>query len=876
MNEEFAFHIQMETARLVSRGLSEREAHRRARASFGGLDRHREEMRDERGTSWLDDAAADLGYALRAMRRSPGFAIAVAVTLGVGIGVNGIIFSFVNSILFRPIPVSDAQGLVAMFTRDTRSGDADQLDYDDYLDFRDRSGAFAGLAAMNGVPLNLASGGDANSVADLVWGEIVSENFFSVLQMRPTLGRFFTESDAPQGANPFAVLSYDAWRHRFHGDTAVIGRRIRLNGTEFTIVAVAASGFHGMRSFGFWPELWVPLGMHRAIMPGSTALAGRGDGWLLTVGRMRSGWSLQQTQRVAEQFAARLAVSFPATNAHTSVMIIPARSGFDNPTYIKPKILVLVSATGILAATVMLLLICANLANVQLARAAGRAREIAIRLSLGCSRKRLTRQLLVESVVLAVPGAIIGSLLVLLSPLIEASLLPHMQHAIGFDTRADWRVTTFTASLGLVAAVLFGLLPSLRATRSDIVVSLSSVIGGRRRTGRFPFRLRSALVVTQLAMSVVLLVAGTLFVRSLLAARGADVGFDPSNRLIASVNVELQGYDEARGRRFYDDVLARVRALPNVVAASWVFPVPFDGFGTGINLYVNGMQASSETPAISIDASYAAEDFVKALGLRMLAGRGFTVSDSAGSPAVMVVSRSMATRLWPGKDPIGQRARRGGPSGTEVTVIGVVADARYVMLESGPAARAYIPQRQHYRGSSTLVIDARDRSTDVIATVRLIIAKADPTLPVYGVTTMAANVRSGFAVSSSAAYVFGFFGALALVIASVGLYAVVASSVAERTREIGVRIALGSTPSGVLRLVLRGSARLGIVGLSVGLLLAAAVSRGMGSLLMGLSASDPVTFVLVPVALAIVVFIATYLPARKAVRLDPIAALRSD
>ncbi|HET9424898.1 MAG TPA: ABC transporter permease, partial [Gemmatimonadaceae bacterium] len=586
MEEEFGFHIEMETRRLVAEGISAAEARRRARVSFGGADAHREAMRDGRGTQWIEDAAADLRYALRSMRRSPGLAIAVALTFGVGVGVNGIVFSFVNSILLRPLPAGQTEELVAMYSHDVSDGDADPIGYDDFLDYRRRSGAFADLAAFNGVPLNLVAG--ASGSGDMVWGDIVSENFFSVLRMRPAVGRFFTEADGPAGANPLVVLSHRAWRIRFRGDSNVVGQRIRLNGTEFTVVGVAPEGFHGLRTFGFWSDMWVPLGMHRVIVPGSR-LEGRGSGWLLTVGRIRPGTSIEATRRSAMLFAKQLQAGYPESNANIEVLVVPAGRGFDNPTSVKPAVLLLVSATGIIAASLMLLLICANLANVQLARAAARGREIAVRLSLGCSRPRLTRQLVVESVTLALPGALIGAGLLWLAPMVEQGLLPRMQHAVGFDARPDWRVIAFTTALSLLAVMLFGLLPALRATRSDIAPSLSTVIGRHRRSGRLPERLRGSLVVSQLAISVVLLVAGTLFVRSLLVAQAADVGFDHDRRLLASVNLQLQGYDPAKGRRFFDDVLARVRALPGVTAATWAGPIPFDGFGTGVPLWVEGM-----------------------------------------------------------------------------------------------------------------------------------------------------------------------------------------------------------------------------------------------------------------------------------------------
>ena len=433
MEEEFRFHVEMETTRLVEReGLSASEARRRALVAFGGLDAHREEMRDGRGARWLDDLIVDLRYALRATRRSPGFAIAVALTLGVGIGVNGIIFSAVDALLFRPLPVREPSRLVALFSVDTKSKQPMAMAYEDYADFRDKSGVFDGLAAMSDMPLNLAVPW-RTGVADMVWGSLVTENFFTVLGMQPSLGRFFTPDDAPTGANPFAVLTYDCWQARFGGDPSVVGRTIRLNGTGFTVVAIAPRGFRGLRTFGFWPEIYVPMAMHDIAIPGSLhMLEGRAGGGFMAVGRMRPGLDRARTEVASAGFAAQLARAYPATNATTSAIVIPAAGGFDNPAFVKPRVIFLASALGIFASFVTLVIICANLANLQLARLASRVHEIAIRLSLGCSRGRLTRQMLVESSVVALPGALLAVALLRLGPLFEAAMVPHLQFRVGF------------------------------------------------------------------------------------------------------------------------------------------------------------------------------------------------------------------------------------------------------------------------------------------------------------------------------------------------------------------------------------------------------------------------------------------------------------
>ena len=876
MEEEFRFHMEMETARLVRDGVAPAEAERRARVAFGGLDHHREAMRDGRGTRWLNDVRADVRYAIRAMIRRPGFATATAITLGLGVGLSGIVFGYVNSMLFRPIPARAPGELVSLFQTDTRSGNARQLGYEDFLDFRDKSGTFADFAGFTGTPLNLVvPGARSDEAADLIWGELVTENYFALLDMRPAAGRFFTAADAPQGANAFAVLSYESWQTRFGGDPSIAGRIVRVNGTPFTIVAVAPRGFRGMRTFGFWPEMWVPIGMHLVAMPGSTTLLqGRGGGMLMTVARMKPGQDRRSTEVASQVFARQRAQAYPASNADVGAMVIPAKVGFDNPGFVKPGVLVLASALSVFASLVTLLIICANLANLQLARAAERGPEMAIRLSLGGARARLMRQLLTESAVLALPGVLIAMAMPYLTPLVEAQMVPKLQFQVGFQATPDLRVMLFTGGVALLAVAMFGLVPALRASRADLRHAMSSMpasAGGSRR----PVRLRGLLVVSQVALSMILLVGGGLFVRSLMLTRSMDFGFDLKDRAFMSVNLGLQNYDEARGRKFYDDVLTRVRSLPDVATASWGFPVPFDTYGRGVLLFVDGARTNARDGSVSTEASWVAEGFLDALGLRLQAGRDFSLADSAGTPRVLIVSRGLATRLWPGVEPIGRRGRLGAADGPEFTVIGVVDDAKFTVIGPTTSTRAYVSLRQRYRDWQTLVVHTRGTPASVIPRLEGIVADADPTLPVFGVTTIEEGVESGLSASRSAASIAGFFGLLGLLIAAVGLYAVVASSVAERTREMGVRLALGATPRDTMRLAMVSGVKLGAIGLAIGLAGAVATAKLMAGLLFGLSAFDPVTFVGVPLGLALIVLLATYLPARRVARLNPVTALRA-
>jgi predicted permease len=875
MEEEFAFHLEMETARLRALGRSPDQARRQALLAFGGSDRYREEMRDSRGLRWLHDAVDDLRYAMRIHRRRLGLSMAVALTLGIGVGVNGFTYAVIDGILVRPLPARNAGQLVAVFPRDASTGQIGTLGYDDYLDFRDKSGAFADVAGTTGTPMNLVASQGGLGAADMVWGEMVTENYFSVLDMTPALGRFFTAADAPQGANAFAVLSYPSWRDRFNGDAGVIGRTVRVNGTDFTVVAVAPKHFKGLRLLGYWPELWVPVGMWKTVTPGFTnLLTGRGSGLLTTFARLHDGWTIDRTTDAATAFARQLDESRGLQERQRTVMLMSARSGFENPQIIKPRVLVLSSALGMFASIVTLLVICANLANLQLARAAARRREIGIRLALGCSRFRLGRQLLAEMIVLAFPGAIVAALILLAAPVIEPLLFPRFLFRVGIDLTPNLRIALVTTAVGLTAVVCLGIIPAFRSARTNLTGALVNVVGAPRRMIGRRVTLRGVLVVSQLALSVVLLVASALFARSLATAETSDLGFDPRAGLLTSVNVRLQGYDQPKARQFYDDVIARVRALPETQSAAWVFPVPFDTEDLRVMLLPEGA-ANSSTSGLRTSVSFVGDDFVNALGLKLLQGRAFNLREAAADRS-LVVSQSLAARLWPGQDAIGRRVRINSTSADEMTVVGVVQDATFDVLGISGSRRAYLSLTQQSRGWQTLIVRTRGPERAVAPRIRAIVTAADPLLPVFGVLTLEDAVANGHSPSRIAAGAAAISGVLALLIAAVGLYAVVTWSVAERTREIGLRLALGAARTRLMRHVMASGIRLTAYGIAVGLAGAAGLAQVMGGLLVGIQPFDPLSFGLVPLVLCAVAIAATYVPARRAARLDPMAALREE
>ena len=831
VREEFAFHLEMEIERHLAAGRSTDEARRLALIAFGGIERYQEEMRDGRALGWLRDAAADLRYGWRAMRRNIGVSGAIALALGVGIGINGFTYWAVDNLFVRELPVRAADRLVGIFRHDAKSGEARNFTLEQLQDFRATSNTFADVAGMAGVPLTLTVG-DARP--EQVWGEIVTPNYFSMLDMSAMAGRFF--QPAARSTEPTAVLSYDSWRTRFHEDAAIVGRRIRVNGANVVIAGVAPRGFRGMRRFGYWPELWLPL----------EASAAGWRGTLVAFGRLKDGWD---AKRLGD------------ARRSGDITLVPAASGFDNPSFIRPPLLTLSAALAILGGVATLFIICANLANLQLARIGARTHELAIRLSLGCSRVRLVRQLAAETAVLGVPAGAIATGIVWTLPLLEPFMLPSLPFRVGADLAPNVLVAAFAALGGLIALLFIGVVPALRATRAPLAA--------RRRTA-----LRTALVVSQLALSFVLLVSGMLFTRSLFVARANDRGFDTDDRLLVSVNLRGHGYDDARGRRFYDDVAKAVRARSDVRHASWAFPVPFDTQDRRIALFVE--RGAAPVGPYWTEVSVVADDFERALGLDVVAGRTFVRSDDAGAPAVLAVSQTLSAALWPGEDPIGKRTFLGSASGRPVTVIGTIGDANFQPRGDPNLARAYLPLQQHYRDWQTLIVHTRGDAMALLPAVREIVASYDRALPLFGAVTLADAVASGFSPSRMAAAGSVVMSLLALLIAAVGLYAVVAANVSERRREIGIRLALGSTRRQLVRFVLADAARLGAWSLAAGLAGAIVLARAIAGLLYGVPPFDPVTFAAVPIALSVTVLAATYLPARRAAKLDVMAVLRND
>jgi predicted permease len=824
----------------------------------------------------------DLRYGARMLWRQPGFTLIVVLTLCLGIGANGIIFSLVNTLLLRPLPAEDPAELVAVYTSDFSSGDLGASSYPDYLDFRNRNRVFSGLVAYQPPqPLSL----NVDGANERVFGEIVSGNYFSVLGLKPSLGRgFLPEEDQTPGARAVAVISHKLWQTRFGGDPATVGRSVRINGHPFTIVGVAPEKYAGLLR-GFAVDWWIPAMMMGQAAPGSDNLTSRWNRSCLVMGRLKPGVTLQQARADFNSIAAQLYREWPREwenirRQARRISLTPESEARVFPDARTP--LVIFMALLMTVVGLVLLIACANIANMLLARATARRKEIAIRLALGAGRGRLIRQLLTESILLALLGGAAGLLLAGMGSDLLMAFRPPVPIPIELDLQNDWRVFGFMFGLSLLTGIASGLMPALAASRPDLVGSLkddagAAIAGNARGWGG---RLRGSLVIAQVALSLLLLICAGLFLRSLRNASSIDPGFDADNLLALSMDLRLQGYDESKGRDFIDQLLDRVRALPGVVSASLTdqLPLGLDGARRGITIEGYTAQPGEST---EINSSFVAPGYLETLRIPVLQGRTFQQQDKANAPGVMLINEAFARRYWPGQQPLGKRiqmgvVRSGVNNAPYLTVIGVVKNGKYQTLGEEATPFIYLNLAQTYGSAPTLIVRTQGDPLASLPAVRSEVAALDKNLPLFNVKTMRQHLGLALLPARLAGTVLGIFGLLALILAAAGIYGVMAYSVAQRTREIGIRMALGANARDVLRLVVRQGMAPVLIGMAIGLGAALALTQLLKSLLFGVSATDPVTFVVIVLLLAAVAMLACWIPARRATKVDPMVALRQE
>jgi putative ABC transport system permease protein len=794
----------------------------------------------------------DLRYAARMLAKSPGFTVVAVLSLALGMGANTAIFSVVNSVLLDGLPFRDAGRLALLYERSPRE-DENDVGAATFLDWRGRVRSFEGLAAWT--VLDYAVSGDAEPQS--VLSARVSAGLFGVLGVAPALGRGFDPQEEQLGRERVVVLSHGLWSQRFGADPAVIGRGLRLDGEPYTIVGVMPRGFA-------FPDqtarLWTPL----AFKPAETAYRTRRQ--FSVIGRLAPGATVAQADAELDGIARGLAAQYPDSHRGWSASVVPAHQVVVGSS--RRPLLVLLGAVGF-----VLLIACANVGSLLLARANARQREIAVRVALGASRGRLLRQLLVESLLLATAGGGLGALLAVWSEELLAALLPEHWPRFG-SLGVNATVLGFTAALALATTLAAGLAPALEACRAPLGASLKTE-GGRATATAGQRRLRRLLVVSEVALAVVLLVGAGLMVRTLYRLQRVDPGFDPERLLAATLYLPDNRYPrDPQQTAFFSDLLGRVRSLPGVVAAGAVTTLPMSRVGIDHDVPVGVVgRVLSDDQGPQADLRIASPGYFGALGVPLLRGRDFTEADREQAPLVAIVNRTFADRLLPGEDPVGQQVRW-GRSGRVVQIVGVVGAVRHRGLADRPRPELYVPYRQLQYGSMTLVVRTAGDPAAVAAALKDQVYALDPGQPLTALATMNTLLADSVAGRRSQMLLLGAFAALALALAAVGIYGVVSHAVGQRTREIGIRIALGARAWDVLRLVLHDGLGLVSLGLGLGLAAALGLAGALDDLLFDVSPRDPLTLAAVAALLLGVALAACGLPARRASRVDPVRALR--
>jgi len=818
--------------------------------------------------SWLQD----LRYAVRLLRRNPLFALTAVLSLAIGIGANTTIFTIANALLFKPpLGVADASRLVDV----GRSQDGQGFDngsYSNYLDIRARNTVFSGIYAYRLGPEPMSLRGKDG--AERIYGEMVSTNYFNVLGTPPHIGRLFTSDDSEQpAATPLAVLSHRFWMRRFNGDPAIVGQTLVLNGRPFMVIGVTPEGFHGTTVLT--SDLWVPVNMvgELASRLPPAILTSRESAWLVMGARLKPGVTVGQAQAELANIGRALEQEFPDANRGKGLRVVASSPvpGDGAP---------VAAFMAVLMAIVMLVLAiaCANVAGVLLARATTRRREIAVRLAIGAGRGRLIRQMLVESTLLFLIGGSGGLVLARLMTGALLSLLPAVPLPIDVTLALDGRAVVFTLTLSLVAAILSGLAPAFHASRAEVVGALKSdTQGGPERIW-----LRHAFVVSQVALSIVLVVGAGLFARALQRASEIDPGFDPHGVELATLDLSLGGYTADTGRVFARELIRRVRETPGVQAAalSAVMPLGDRGIGLG-GLAVPGVELRNGRRFFDVDWNVITPGYFATMKMALLTGRDFSDADREGTPSVVIVNETAARQWWPRQDALGktllqENGRPDAPDAVRtLTVVGVARDSKYRNLGEDPRPFVYVPIQQQYM--SRTVIAARSAHGQRLAgELRALLASMNPNLPIVQSLTFDAYSQLGLLPQRIAASVAGSLGLVGVLLAAIGIYGVTAYMVSSRTREIGIRMALGAERASVVRMVLRQGLTLTMIGAAIGLAVAAAASRLLGSLLFGVGATDPLTFIGSTLLFFVVGAAACYVPARRATAIGAMDALRYD
>jgi putative ABC transport system permease protein len=863
LDVELRFHLEQRIADLVTGGMAPEEARRQARLEFGGLDQVKEECRDVGGSHMIETLVQDLRYGLRMLTKAPGFTAVAVLSLALGIGGTATVFSWAEVVLLHPLQLVHHAGQMMAVETVMPDGEYHTSSYPDYRDYRDESHSFSGMIGFEFVDVDTQL--PTEKRPQRTWGEIVTENYFDVLGVKAGLGRIL-HADDNRGlrSDPYIVLSYGFWQSRFASDPAVVGKTIEMNRRPFTVIGVAPRGFNGT-IVGVAANYWVPMMMQPVILPGES-LTQRAPSFIHMMGRLRPGAGIGRAQAELGTMAKHLAEFYPATNRNIGVHVCPVwKANYGLQAYLLPVI-------GFLAVAVILvlLIVCANVANLLLARSTVREKEIAIRSALGASRARLVRQMLVEGLLLSLLGGAIGIALASSASKFLMLFLPPLHLPIGLPLGVDSRVLWLSVVLSVTTVLFFGLGPAWLSSRPDLNGSLKE--GGRTSSaGEGRHRLRGLLVIAETVLGVMLLSGAGLLIRSLRDAGRAGPGFNTRHVLLAALDLKGNGYSAEQSGEFLQQLLGQIRTLPRVKGVTleqWV-PLWFTGRGY-TRLAVEGYTPKPGED-MGIDYNEVGPNYFSLMGIPILSGRGFTDRDGPRDPLVCVVNETMARRFWTGESPVGHLLDIWGQ---KLTIVGVAKDIKYHSMNEGPEAFLYLPFFQHPRTDANVLVKTSGDPWALLGPVKAQVRALDPGVPLVDTDTISDLFHVSLFPYRTAAAVATVLGVLGLLLAAVGLYGVISYSVTQRTHEIGIRVALGASQIDVLRLVVGQGFRLTMMGVGVGVAGALALTRYLSSLLYGVRPTDPLTFVAVSIILIGVALFASYIPARRAAKVDPMVALR--
>ena len=868
LDDEIRSTLELLTEQKFREGMNSKEARRAAWIELGGVEQVKERVRAARTGAWLETLLQDARFGLRMLAKSPCVTFVIIVTLALGIGANTAIFGIVNGFLLRPLPVKDPEQItvLAIQQKDAPVGSSG-FSYPEFVDFREQAKTFSDVFAIVLSKVQLTFNGESEQC----FANYVSKGFFTALGITPAAGRLFLPDEGETQREPMiAVLGYSYWQKRFHGDAGVVGQQVEINGKAATIVGVVPRRFQGMYSIAEM-DLYLSLSAISTEIPPNLFWNDRDQRRMLAFGRLKPGISLRRAQDSLDVIVARLAAQYPATDKWLTVRAVPEK--LSRPIPYANNAFVAISGLFMVLAALVLLLACMNVENILLARGASRQREMATRAALGAGRARLIRQMLAESVLLGIFGGAAGLVLGLWVNHLTSSLrLPTIP--LHVDATFDWRLFAFAIGCALGTGIIVGLLPALQASRANLNSMLHE--GGQRSFGATHAGPRNVLVIAQVAGSFALLIAAGLFVRNLQSVQRFHLGFDPDHVLNVIMDPHDAGYDEARTTTFYRELESRVRALPGVESASLASYVPMGGFPSKASIFVQGRVIPPGKHAPLVLVNRVDPPYFETMHVVLLRGRGFFDADNETAPPVAIINQTMASDFWPHEDPVGKYFRMNNDAAPLIEVVGVTGDGKYVTVNEDAQPFFYIPLAQSFASKRALQIRTLIPPESLARTVRKQISELVPNLSILDIETMSQSLNGalGFLVFRLAAIFAAVIGMIGLILGVVGVYGVVSFTASQRTREIGIRLALGASSRDILRLVWKQGARLVIVGIMAGLIAAWSLTRAMAHMLAGVSLGDPVTYVTVTALMSAVGLLACWIPARRAMRVDPMEALR--